>query len=464
MARRASLMVVDDDPVTLELMGEVLSGEGYHVTLARTGDEALRLCGKEHFDLVLTDVRMPGISGVELLRAVKQTSPDTVFVVMTAFGTMDTAIQVIREGGYDYLSKPFKMDEVRLVVKRAIEQQHLKRDHAEEPEALAGKFSLDLMIGRSSPMQQLYKTIARTSQARSTVLLQGESGTGKELVARAIHFNGPRAQAPFVTVNCGAIPEPLLESELFGHVKGAFTGAVASRRGLFEEANTGTIFLDEVGELNVGVQAKLLRVLQEHEIKRVGGNETVQVDVRVIAATNRDLEEETRAARFREDLYYRLSVVTLTIPPLRDRPEDIPLLAEHFLNKCRSSGTGPQVEGISPDTMALLHGYDWPGNVRELENVIERAVALTSNRFLSVEDLPARICERRHGHPVSAAPAAGGPVEMVSLRDVEKRHILQVLRALGGNKTRAAEVLGISRRTLIRVAQRFGLEAEMKEE
>jgi two-component system, NtrC family, response regulator AtoC len=460
MTSRASLLVVDDDPVTLDLMREVLAGEGYDVEAAGTGHEALRLCRARPFDLVLTDVRMPGMSGVELMRAVKAELPETVFVVMTAFGNIDTAIAVVREGGYDYLSKPFKMEDVRMVVRRALEQQRLRRENAHLRTELVEKFRLDQMIGRSAPMQELYKTIARTAASRSTVLLLGESGTGKEMAARAIHFNGPRAREKFVTVNCGAIPEPLMESELFGHVRGAFTGAVASREGLFEEADRGTIFLDEVGELSLNVQAKLLRVLQEHEVKRVGGNETLTVDVRVIAATNRDLAAETREGRFREDLFYRLSVVALTMPPLRQRREDIPLLCQHFLDKCRAAGTGLGVEGISRQAMDLMAQHDWPGNVRELENVIERAVALTSNRFLAVDDLPPHM---RHAGPggerLPAAPDA--PEELLTLREVQRRHILRVLSAHGGNKSQAAQALGISRRTLIRVAQRFGLQAEL---
>ncbi|HVP39751.1 MAG TPA: sigma-54 dependent transcriptional regulator [Candidatus Saccharimonadales bacterium] len=458
MPSRAAILVVDDDPVTLDLMREVLDAEGYRVLTARSGAEALELCRGSAFNLVLSDVRMPGMTGVELMRAVRHESPETVFIVMTAFGTMETAIEAIREGGYDYLSKPFKMEDVRLAVRRALEQQRLQRENAYLRAELAEKFRLDQVVGRSAPMQELFKSIARAAASRSTVLLLGESGTGKEMAARAIHFNGPRAREKFVTVNCGAIPEPLMESELFGHVRGAFTGAVASRAGLFEEADRGTIFLDEVGELSLNVQSKLLRVLQEHEVKRVGSNDTLIVDARVIAASNRDLATETREGRFREDLFYRLSVVTFTLPALRERREDIPLLCQHFLEKCRMAGTGQAVEGISRETMDLMMAYDWPGNVRELENVIERAVALTSNRFLAVDDLPPHLRTR-------AAPEAGaGPEEQLTLREVERRHILRVLKACGGNKTQAAQVLGISRRTLIRVAQRFGLAGELAEE
>ncbi|MBI5835700.1 MAG: sigma-54-dependent Fis family transcriptional regulator [Candidatus Eisenbacteria bacterium] len=459
MPSRASLLVVDDDPVTLDLMREVLAGEGYEVSTARAGREALELCASRPFELVLTDVQMPGMSGLELLRAVRATAPETVFIVMTAFGNIDTAMEVVREGGYDYLSKPFKMEAVRLAVRRALEQQRLRRENTILRSELADKFRLDQLIGRSQPMQELYLTIARAAASRSTVLLQGESGTGKEMAARAIHFNGPRAGAKFVTVNCGAIPEPLMESELFGHVRGAFTGAVAGRSGLFEEADGGTLFLDEVGELSLGVQAKLLRVLQEHEVKRVGGNETIRVDVRVIAATNRDLARETREGRFREDLFYRLSVVTLTMPPLRDRREDIPQLCQHFLEKCRRSGSGQAVEGISRVTMERLVDHAWPGNVRELEDVIERAVARTGNRYLSLDDLPRHIASLGE-----APPSEATPVESLTLREVQRRHIQRVLAAHGGNKTQAAQALGISRRTLIRVAQRFGLEGSLVDE
>jgi DNA-binding NtrC family response regulator len=369
---------------------------------------------------------------------------------MTAFGSIETAIRAIKEGAYDYVSKPFKLEEIKLTIHRALEQNRLLQENLFYRQELITKYKLENIVGRSSQMLQVYKTIARVADSRSTILITGESGTGKELVARAIHFNSQRAAKHFVAVDCGSLAETLLESELFGHVRGAFTGAIANKRGLFEEADGGTCFLDEVGDISLAMQAKLLRVLQEHEIKRVGGTETVKVDVRILAATNKNLEQLVAEKKFREDLFYRLNVVSVHLPPLRERPEDIPLLADHFLRKYAADNEKP-VSQVSQEALDLLSCYRWPGNVRELENVIERAVTLSHRSIILPEDLPRRL---RVQPPEVITPSLPSHIP---LSELEKRYIQKVLEETGGNKKRAADILGIDRRTLYRMAARYGL-------
>jgi DNA-binding NtrC family response regulator len=377
--------------------------------------------------------------------------------VLTAFGSLEGAIEAIKQGAYDYLAKPFKREEIKLVVQRSLDHCRLVRENARFREELKGKDDWSPLVGSSPAMLEVYKLVARVSEARSTVLLQGESGTGKELIARAIHANSPRRDKPFVPVNCGALPDTLLESEMFGHEKGAFTGAVGTKTGLFEAANGGTLFLDEVGELGLPLQVKLLRVMQDHEVRRVGGTGSVKVDVRIIAATNRDLERLVKEGKFRDDLFYRLNVVRITLPPLRERPEDIPMLAHHFLQKC-GVGAARAVRGFHPDTLTLLTQYRWPGNVRELENAIERAVSLSHGPLLTPEDFPLAIRQapetRDHGREGEEAV----PEAYLTLEEVEKRHLIRVLRETKGNKVKAAKILGIDRRTLYRMAERFGLD------
>jgi DNA-binding NtrC family response regulator len=393
---------------------------------------------------------MIDVDGMEVLRAYRQKSPDSIIIMMTAFGSIETAIRAIKEGAYDYVSKPFKLDEIKLTIRRALEQKRLLQENLFYRQELITKYKLENIVGRSPQMLQVYKTVARVAESRSTVLIAGESGTGKELVARAIHFNSPRSSKPYVAVDCGSLAETLLESELFGHVRGAFTGAVTNKKGLFEEADNGTCFLDEVGDISLAMQAKLLRVIQEHEIKRVGGTETTKIDVRIIAATNKNLEELVAEKKFREDLFYRLNVVSIHLPPLRERLDDIPFLADHFLRKYAAENEKP-VSRISAEVLDLLLRYQWPGNVRELENVIERAVTLSPHSLILPEDLPRRL--RVEPSEISATSLPS----QVSLTELEKIYIKKVLEETGGNKKRAADILGIDRRTLYRMAARYGI-------
>jgi len=450
MPPQIRILVVDDDEVTCNLLEEVLSKEGYKVHKALSGREAIEKGEGRPYDVVLTDIKMVDVDGMEVLRAYRQMSPDTIIIMMTAFGSIETAIRAIKEGAYDYVSKPFKLEEIKLTIQRALEQRRLVEENLYYRQELITKYKLDNIVGRSPQMLQVYKTIARVAESRSTVLITGESGTGKELVARAIHFNSPRASGPFVAVDCSSLAETLLESELFGHVRGAFTGAVTAKKGLFEEADRGTCFLDEIGDISLSMQAKLLRVLQEHEVKRVGGTETIKVDVRVVAATNKDLEKEVAEKRFREDLFYRLNVVSLHLPALRERSEDIPLLADHFLRKYASENKKP-VCRISPEAMDLLVRYHWPGNVRELENIIERAATLSNHNLILPEDLPRRLQMAPSPVILSGFPSR------IPLSELEKLYIEKVLEETGGNKKKAAEILGINRRTLYRMATRYGI-------
>ena len=441
----ARILVVDDDQSSRELLSKILSSEGHRVTELSDGSEAIRLLeGGEPPDLVVSDIRMAEVDGLQVIDAYRQRSPDTPVILVTAFGNVDGALEAIRRGAVDYISKPYDVDAIKLVVARALHQRELALENRALRREMREKYRLENVVGRSEAMLQVFKTAARVASTDATVLIQGESGTGKELVARAIHSSSPRAKGPFVAVDCGAIAEGVLESELFGHARGAFTGAQASRRGLFEEANGGTLFLDEIGDVGPNLQARLLRALQEGTIRRVGTNEPVAVDVRVVAATNRDLEAAVKEGTFRADLYYRLNVVSLHIPPLRERREDIPLLAEHFAHKHgRSEGAA-----ISPAARDLLLAYGWPGNVRELENVVARALALNPSGVILPEDLPEAI---RGGQPASA-PVPGLPgSERPTLAELERRYAAQVLRETDGNKTRAAEVLGIDRKTLYRL-------------
>ncbi len=446
----AHLLIVDDDEITCNLLDEVLSKEGYFVTKALNGQQAIQKGEHEFYDIVLTDIKMAGVDGMEVLKTYRQRSPETIIIMMTAFGSIETAIGAIKEGAYDYVSKPFKLDEIKLTIRRALEQRRLLKENNLYRQELIEKYKLENIVGRSPQMLEVYKTIARVAESRSTVLIAGESGTGKELVARAIHFNSPRSAKPFIAVDCGSLAETLLESELFGHVRGAFTGAGTSKKGLFEEADSGTCFLDEVGDISLAMQAKLLRFLQEHEIKRVGGTETIRVDVRIVAATNRNLEQLVSEKKFREDLFYRLNVVSIHLPPLRERIEDIPLLADHFLRKYAAENKGP-ISQISSEAMDFLLRYQWPGNIRELENVIERAITLSHHPVILAEDLPRRLRE-------PAKAAAGALPSQMPLSELEKLYIQKILEETGGNKKKAADILGIDRRTLYRMAARFGIQ------
>ena len=446
---RAKILVVDDDAVARRLLEEIMRDEGYRVDPASSGREAIAKADANVYDLVITDLKMSDTDGLDVLRAYKRMSGETVVIMITAFGSMGSAIEAMKSGAFDYISKPFKEDEIKIVVARALAQKQLIKDNERYRQELTRAFGLDGVVGRSRSMMEVYKTVAMVTNSRSTVLIQGETGTGKELIARAIHYNGTRASRPFVVLNCAALPEHLLESELFGHVKGAFTGAVTSKRGLFEEAEAGTLFLDEIGDLSVSLQAKVLRMVQEREVRRVGGIEPVRADVRILAATNQPLEARMKEGLFREDLYYRLCVVKVVLPALRERREDIPLLGDYFLRRFRED-SGKPVLGFSPGAMDLLCRYEWPGNVRELQHTVEHAVVLTTNTVIVPEDLPEMV--RASGH----AASDGLPeFPLVALDELERRYLARVLHATGGNRSEAARVLGVDRRTLYRMAKRY---------
>ncbi len=441
------LLVVDDDPVTINLLKEVLSKEGYDVAAALSGEEAIAQGSDKIFDIVITDVRMGGKDGMEVLKSFKKMAPETTVIMITAFGSIETAIEAIREGAFDYISKPFKLEEIKFTVQRALEQKKLLKENRFYRQELLGKYQFKNVIGRTPQIFQVYKTIAKVADTKSTVLLYGERGTGKELVARSIHYNSLRNDHPFIPVDCASLVETLMESELFGHVRGAFTGAHSAKRGLLEEAEGGTLFLDEVGNLSLSMQAKLLRFLQEYEIKRVGGTESIKVDVRVIAATNQPLDPLVKSGKFREDLFDRLNVVSITLPPLRERKEDIPLLANHFLQKF-SEENKKSISHISPEVFEILLQYSWPGNVRELEHTVERAVIFSTQPIILPEDLPKKMFEEMR-------ETVALPLEkLLPLKEIEKRYVLQVLEETKGNKKKASEILGIDRTTLYRILEK----------
>jgi two-component system, NtrC family, response regulator AtoC len=444
------ILIVDDDAAAQRALIQVLKKENYESEGASSAREALIKLNDRSFDLVITDIRMEGMDGIELMREIRSRWRNTPVIVMTAFASIDTAVRSIHEGAYDYISKPYEVDELRLMVRRALEQSRLIRENVVLRQNLAEEKHSNLtMIGMSTQMIDVYKRIARVAPTGTTVLIEGESGSGKELVARAIHANSERSKFPFIAINCGALTETLLESELFGHVKGAFTGASHTKQGLFEAADRGTVFLDEIGETSPNMQTRLLRVLEEHEVQRVGSMERVRVDIRVIAATNRSLQRTVGEGKFREDLYYRLAVVRIGIPPLRERMTDLPLLFDHFLKR-HSRRLGKTV-AVQPEVLDTLSGYGWPGNVRELENVIERAVTLNSSGILTTADF--RECVRQ-----SEEIPTRFPKELVPLQEIEKQYVLHVISRCDGNMTKAAEVLQIDRRTLYRMLERFGVE------
>jgi two-component system, NtrC family, response regulator AtoC len=447
----AKILVTDDDRSALDSLSEVLEREGYAVLRAESGAEALQLLSSESPDLVLTDLRMREIDGMKVLEAAQSSQKDLPVIVMTGFASMETTIDAIRGGAADYLSKPFKLDQVRAVVRRALEQASLRRENRKLRTAVDERHTEQGMIGRSPEMVEVYKLIARVAPLPTTVLIQGESGTGKEMVARLIHDTSSRSTGPFKTVNCGALPESLLESELFGYVKGAFTGAAGNKVGMFEAAHCGTCFLDEISNTTPALQMKLLRVLEEHEVLRVGSTDPIRVDVRIIAATNQPLEEMVKAHRFREDLFYRLKVVTVDLPPLRLRRGDIPLLLDHFVR--RYAAASDRTIGIQELVYPMLIQYDWPGNVRELENAVERAIALNSSGVLTRDDFPAEI--RRGFEGTGLLSKRLSP--HLTLAQKEKEYILEILEVTGQNASRAAEILDIDRRTLYRILERQGI-------
>jgi len=451
------ILVVDDERSMREFLEILLRKEGYEVATAGDVDGALVALESDDYDLVVSDIQMPGKSGLDLLKAIRDVQSDALVVMITAFATTETAIAAMKEGAYDYVTKPFKVDEIKLVIQKALEKKVLSTENARLRTELRNERRERPLVGNSGAMQQVYEMVGRIASTKTNVLIVGESGTGKELVARAIHSESHRADAPFVALNCAAIPESLLESELFGHVKGAFTGAVGNKAGLFESADGGTLFLDEVGELSLPLQVKLLRAIQEKTIRRVGGTSDRRVDVRILAATNRRLEDEVAAGRFREDLYYRLNVIQLELPPLRDRMEDLPLLVHHFVEKFARELAKP-VRGISEEAMARLRAHAWPGNVRELENGIERAVALSRSEWIEAEALPpglGQVAEERQ----TTAALPEGRIDLDNLvADYERGLLLHALARAGGVKKRAAHFLGISFRSFRYRLEKLGLD------
>ena len=457
---RARILVVDDKENILKLFARIL-GDAYEVTSAADGGRAISLIGGQEFDVIVTDLRMPGADGFEVLRAAKARSPETEVVMMTAYATVQDAVTAMKEGAYDYLQKPFDPDDATLVIARALERKRLRAQADSLRRELEGVYSFHNLVGKSAPMKDVYQLLEQASKLDITVLLNGETGTGKELAARAIHYHSARKERRFVPVNCGALPSELVESELFGHAKGAFTGAVGAKPGLFEEAEGGTIFLDEIGELPLPVQVKLNRVLQEKEIRRVGDNRPTPVDVRVIAATHRDLKAEVATGRFREDLFYRVNVFPVVLPALRDRREDIPLLASHFLEK-HTGALRKDLSGIEADALRALTGYPWPGNVRELENAVERAVAVAKGPKIELRDLPPDVKGTQEGAIPGEVLAKMPYREAVDLaRDRVSRDYLTVLmREHEGNVTHAAQRAGMERESLHRLLKRYSIRSD----
>ena len=446
------ILVVEDDAVARDLLREILSAEGFEVDAVDDGAPAVERAGTQRYDLVVSDIRMERVTGMEVLRAFSEKAPGTPVILITAFGDVTGAMEAIGRGAYDYVSKPFNIEELRQTVGRALERKRLSAEAGAGPKAGQDRTPVADIEGKSPRMLEVYKLVARVAPTTATVLVVGESGTGKELVARAIHSRSPRASKPFVPVNCTALSESLLESELFGHARGAFTGAVGAKRGLFEMANGGTLFLDEIGDMGPKMQAQLLRVLQDGELRPVGGTESIKVDVRLVCATNRDLEADVKSGRFREDLYFRINVVTVRMPSLRERPGDIPILVRHFLAKIARRENKPEAS-VSPEGLDLLCRHAWPGNVRELENAIERAVAVAKGNVILPSDLPVEV--------YGGSPAAPGGIvdDRPTLAELEKRYIALILTECGGNKKKAAEQLGIDRRTLYRALDRAGVAA-----
>ncbi|RMG96981.1 MAG: sigma-54-dependent Fis family transcriptional regulator [Candidatus Dadabacteria bacterium] len=449
----ARVLVVDDDASLRRILEYNLAEEGYAVATAASGEEALEKLDRAAFDLVVTDIKMPGMDGMDLLRRIKAEAPETQVIVVTAFGTIEMAVEAMKAGAAEYITKPFNRDELKLAVRKALRVRDLEAENVRLRQEVRRIEEADKIVGDSPAMQAVYRLIEKVADSDASVLITGESGTGKELAARAIHRLSRRADRPFVAVNCAAIPRELLESELFGHKKGAFTGAIRDKKGRFEEAAGGTIFLDEIGEMPLDLQPKILRALQEREITPVGSNEVIRVDARVLAATNRDLEAEIEEGRFREDLYYRIAVVPIHMPSLRERPEDIPLLVAHFLKKLAPA----RPVRVEPEALEALSRYTWKGNVRELENTIERLLVLTEGDAIGLGDLPEKIREpkaREHGGDGFTFHL---PPEGVSLEDVERAVIEEALHRTGWNQTRAAKLLRIPRHILLYRMEKFGI-------
>jgi two-component system response regulator PilR (NtrC family) len=456
---KARILVVDDEESIREFLEIMLKKEGYEVSCVEDGQKALDFLKKKSVDMVISDLQMPNVTGIELLKQVKDQYPDMLFMMITAFGTTETAVEAMKLGAYDYITKPFKIDEVRINIANALRSQNLEVENRTLKKELKQEYSFQSLVGNSEPMHRIFEMIKRVSQTPTNILVTGESGTGKEMIAKAIHYNGPLKDKPFVTVNCGAIPESLMESEMFGHKKGSFTGAVADKSGLFEVADGGSLFLDEVGELPVTIQVKMLRAIQERVIRRVGGTDDVKVDVRIIAATNRNLSDMVDKGDFRQDLFYRLNVINIESPPLRDRREDIPSLASHFLRKYNDR-LGKTVNGISDEAMDKLKKYDYPGNVRELENVIERTVALEGGSTILPESLPPFV-NTAQGRKLASSHEIEITEEGVDLDrvigQIEKELLVKAIHMSDGVKKRAAKLLQISFRSMRYRCEKYSL-------
>jgi DNA-binding NtrC family response regulator len=452
--RNEKILLIDDSLEILESLSNFLRTEGFYVDTASDGTIGIDKIENNFYDLILTDLKMPGADGMTVLKYVREYSPESICIILTGFGTIKSAVEAIKMGAFDYLTKPLKMEEMLVSIQRALEYRNLKRDNLQLRNQLKRKYQFKNIIGDSPPMQKIFEVIEKVADTDSTILIHGESGTGKELIAKAIHHNSSRREGPFIPVNCAAIPSGLLESELFGHEKGAFTNAIRTRIGRFELANGGTLFLDEIGDMDIQMQSKLLRVLQEREFERIGGIKPIKIDIRVIAATHQDLKQAVIDKKFREDLYYRLNVIPIEVPPLRERKSDIPLLVNHFIHKFRKNKK-KEVDGITDEALKKLMEYDWPGNVRELENTIERMVILTNQKILNVEDLPEKILFSLSKDSFGRFEIPEGGISLEeALSEFEKKLILQALTKTGWIKNKAAQLLHINRTTLIEKIKR----------
>jgi two-component system NtrC family response regulator len=438
-----TVLIVDDEKNYLVVLEALLGPEGYEILTASSAEDAIYMIQGSDLDLIITDMKMPGMSGMQLLEASKEIKPDLPVIMMTAYGTIEMAVEAMKKRAYDYITKPFQNEELKLTVKKALENYRLIKENRRLSQALSDRYRYGNIIGKSKPMQGIYEMISKVSQSKASVLITGPSGTGKELIAKAIHYDSPRKDRPFISVNCGALTETLLESELFGHEKGAFTGALSMKKGRFELADGGTLFLDEVTDMPPPLQVKLLRVLQEMEFERVGGTKTIKVDVRVLSASNRNIKEVVAEGNFREDLFYRLNVINIEVPSLRERPEDIKLLVDHFIEKYRQDEGKERIE-LSPEAWKILYSYSWPGNVRELENVIERAVVLKADRVIGKEDLPTEITEKREEVEVERFIPLNAPLQK-TLEQIEEKLIRRALDQCDNVQSHAAEMLGITK-------------------
>jgi len=437
-----TILIVDDEKNYLIVLEELLGSEGYEVIAVDNPMEALEHIGNPDLDLVITDMKMPGISGMELLEEIKKINFELPVIVMTAYGTIEMAVNAMKKNAYDYITKPFRNEELKLTIKKALEKYRLVKENRLLSEALSDKYRFGNIIGKSKPMMEIYDLISKVSRSRASIMITGPSGTGKELIANAIHYNSPRKDRPFISINCGALTETLLESELFGHEKGSFTGAVAMKKGRFELADGGTLFLDEVGEMPPSLQVKLLRVLQEMEFERVGGTKTIKVDVRILSASNRDIKDDVANGIFREDLFYRLNVIHIEVPSLKERGEDIKLLVDHFINKYREN-ENKKIE-LNTEAWKALYNYNWPGNIRELENITERAVVLNSTGVIRLEDLPEYLSEKKEELDIDKFIPVAAPLQQ-TLEHIEKKLIIRALKRCGNIQSHAADMIGISK-------------------